>query len=96
MYALFAASNACFSRSSYASEVNVVTSSVPFAVSSTPESRSSIAVSSSTRGHVHVAPSSWEVMAWTCPNGHTCDSRPPDHESQSSPFFRRATVGQPW
>ena len=67
----------------------------PLAVSRTPESRSSMALSSSTRGQVQDAPSSREVIASTCPKGHTWCSRPPDQTTHSSPLLRRATVGQP-
>ena len=42
-----------------------------------------------------VTPSSRDVIAWTCPKGQICASRPPDHVTHNSPLKRRATVGQP-
>jgi hypothetical protein len=63
---------------SYANDVNVDTSNDPCAVSSTPASRSSMTVSISTSGQLHVSPSSRERINSTRPNGQTCASRPPE------------------
>jgi hypothetical protein len=70
--------DAFFKTSSYAREVNVVTSSEPDGVSTMPASRSSIGESSRTSGQLQWRPPSRDRISSTRPNGQTWASRPPE------------------